>query len=101
MTYAHQQSGTVLETPRARIDASHAPILASARTAYHTYRNAHLEFEAPLGVAVDCNTFRGQLIFSAQPILLPHECFVTLEQLEAVEPETLDLEDFEDIDFEA
>ncbi|MGB7414152.1 MAG: hypothetical protein WA902_08075 [Thermosynechococcaceae cyanobacterium] len=87
MTYAHQQSGTVLETPRVTIDASQAPILASARAVYHTFRKTHLEFEAPLGVAVDRNTFRGQLIFATQPILLPHECFVTLEQLQAQEPE--------------
>lgn len=87
MTHAHQQSGTVLETPRVTIDALQAPILASARAVYHTYRKTHLEFEAPLGVAIDRNTFRGQLIFSTQPILLPHECFVSLEQLETSEPE--------------
>jgi hypothetical protein len=96
VTYAHQQSGTVLDTPRARIDASHAPILASARAAYHTYRNAHLEFDAPLGVAVDRNTFRGQLIFSTQPILLPHECFVTLEQLEISDLDNSEVEDLDE-----
>lgn len=93
MTYAQQQSGTVLENSRARIDASHAPILASARAVYHTYCNAHLEFEEPLGVAVDRNTFRGQLIFSTQPILLPHECFVPFDQLEAPEPEVSEVEE--------
>ena len=37
----------------------------------------------PFGVAIDKDTYRGQLVFREKPILLPGECFVNINQLEA------------------
>jgi hypothetical protein len=37
----------------------------------------------PIGVAMNKLSYRGKLIFSSYPILLPEECFVSIEQLEA------------------
>jgi hypothetical protein len=37
----------------------------------------------PIGVAMNKLNHRGKLIFSSYPILLPEECFVSIEQLEA------------------
>ena len=57
-------------------------ILQAAQTIYQTYYEAHGEAAmTPLGVVVDRQSLRGQLIFTGQPILLPHECFIPLEQL--------------------
>ncbi len=59
----------------------------SARDTYERYCATHIEPQQPLGVAVDRNTNRGQIIFSERPVLLPHETFVSLSQIEAFEPE--------------
>ena len=57
-------------------------ILQAARTICQTYYQAHGEAAmTPLGVVVDRQSLRGQLIFTGQPVLLPHECFIPLEQL--------------------
>jgi hypothetical protein len=37
----------------------------------------------PCGVAINRDTYRGQLIFRENPILLPRESFIPLKQLEA------------------
>nr|WP_238717815.1 hypothetical protein [Petrachloros mirabilis] len=62
-------------------------LLASARHVYKNYCQVHLHPQRPLGVAVNCETYRGQLIFSGQPILLPHEQFVSMEALDHLESE--------------
>ncbi len=57
-------------------------IVQAAQAIYQTYYDAHGDAAmAPLGVVVDRQSLRGQLIFTGQPILLPHECFIPLEQL--------------------
>jgi hypothetical protein len=56
-------------------------ILSAARSIYQAYVETHGDQQRPYGVAIDRYTFRGQLIFSEQPVLLPHECFVPLERL--------------------
>jgi hypothetical protein len=55
-----------------------------AQDVYRAYCNVHgASSSRPTGVAVDCQSLRGHLIFSQQPILLPHECFIPLELLDA------------------
>ncbi|WP_373540617.1 hypothetical protein [Chamaesiphon sp.] len=36
----------------------------------------------PIGVAMNQHDYRGKLIFSSCPVLLPEECFVSVTQLE-------------------
>ncbi len=36
----------------------------------------------PIGVAMNKLSYRGKLVFSSYPILLPEECFISVEQLE-------------------
>jgi hypothetical protein len=59
-------------------------IIRAARQIYRTYcvLNAKIT-RRPSGVAIDKDSYRGQLIFKNKPILLPGECFVPLKQLEA------------------
>ncbi|ACK73020.1 conserved hypothetical protein [Gloeothece citriformis PCC 7424] len=59
-------------------------LLRAARRIYRTYCSLHSKVnQRPFGVAIDRETYRGQLIFKAKPILLPRECFVPLKQLES------------------
>lgn len=60
-------------------------IVQAARTIYQAYVDTHGSKQTPLGVALDRYTLRGQLIFASQPILLPHECFVTIQDIELFE----------------
>lgn len=64
-----------------------AVIVKAARAAYEAYVEIHGKKRTPMGVAVDRYTYRGQLIFSEQPILLPHECFVTMEDISQLDLE--------------
>ncbi|NJL86731.1 MAG: hypothetical protein HC886_13360 [Leptolyngbyaceae cyanobacterium SM1_1_3] len=58
-------------------------LLRSARHIYRTYYEVHPnEVQRPLGVAISRNSRRGKLIFNGKPILLPHECFIPLSQIE-------------------
>lgn len=58
-------------------------ILQAARGIYRIYYEVHPEqTRRPLGVAIDRYSYRGKLIFSGKPILLPKECFVPLSQIE-------------------
>jgi hypothetical protein len=59
-------------------------LLKAARKIYLTYRNLHSQMtKRPSGVAINKDTHRGQLIFRDNPILLPGECFIQLNQLES------------------
>lgn len=62
-------------------------MLQAARLIYSNYCETHAQPKQPLGIAIDQETHRGHLIFTGKPILLPQECFVTLQQIEAPEPE--------------
>ena len=57
-------------------------IVQAARNIYQAYVDTHGSKQTPLGVALDRYTFRGQ------PILLPHECFVTIQDIELFELNT-------------
>jgi hypothetical protein len=55
-----------------------------ARQIYRTYCAHHSRMtRRPLGVAINRQTRRGQVIFGIQPILLPAERFVSFDQLES------------------
>lgn len=59
-------------------------LLRAARRIYRTYCALHSKINRrPFGVAIDRETYRGQLIFNAKPILLPRESFVSVKQLES------------------
>ena len=59
-------------------------LLQSARQIYRTFYEVHSEqVQRPLGVAIDRFTHRGKLIFTGKPVLLPQECFVSLNQIES------------------
>jgi hypothetical protein len=61
-----------------------ANLLQAARYIYRTYYEVHPdEVQRPIGVAIDRFSYRGQLIFTRKPILLPQECFVPLSQIES------------------
>ncbi len=57
-------------------------ILRAARNIYQAHVDTHGTQQRPLGVAIDRYTHRGQLIFSGQPVLLPQECFVPINDIE-------------------
>jgi hypothetical protein len=62
-------------------------VLQAAREIYNSYCHSHAEPQRPLGVAIDCQTYRGHLIFTGKPVLLPQECFIPLNQIETLEAE--------------
>ncbi|AFZ43409.1 hypothetical protein PCC7418_1207 [Halothece sp. PCC 7418] len=61
------------------------PYLLSA--ARHIYQKCYEVYpekaEQTSGVAIDRETYRGQLIFREKPVLLPWESFIPSEQLQA------------------
>jgi hypothetical protein len=58
-------------------------LLRSAKRIYRTYCVINPKVnKRPLGVAIHRDSYRGQLIFNAKPILLPGEYFVPVKQLE-------------------
>ena len=59
-------------------------IIQAARKIYRAYLNIYTKLQKkPFGVVINCKTFRGQLIFREQPILLPEEYFIPVSQIEA------------------
>lgn len=58
-------------------------LLRTARQIYYTYCEVNPNLvQRTTGVAINQLTYRGMLMFSSKPILLPQECFVTLSQIE-------------------
>ena len=57
-------------------------VLKAAQQIYHTYFSLHPKLKkTPIGVAIDRQTHRGQLLFTKRPILLPRENFIPLDKL--------------------
>lgn len=83
MTYIsesfRQQNVAETEIPRL-IDPV---LLRASREIYRKYALHRKVNKRPLGVAIDKETHRGQLIFKNRIILLPGECFVSLKQIES------------------
>lgn len=58
--------------------------LKAARQIYQNYFRLHSKLnKTPVGVAIDRKTYRGQLLFTKRPILLPWENFIPVDQLES------------------
>jgi hypothetical protein len=59
-------------------------VIKAAGQIYHTYSQVHPEIIGQVsGVAISRTTYRGKVIFTQQPILLPQECFIPLQQIES------------------
>jgi hypothetical protein len=59
-------------------------LLKAARQIYDTYFRVHHKLNKnPVGVAIDRQTHRGQLLFGNRPILLPWENFIPVDKLES------------------
>jgi len=63
-------------------------LLRSAKQIYETYCKCHVTLEQqPVGVAVNSLTYKGQLLFTKQPLLLPWESFIPIHQILSSEGE--------------
>jgi hypothetical protein len=61
-------------------------LLKSARKIYYTYCHFHTKLKrSPVGVAISKKTHKGQLLFTANPILLPDEHFICITQIESAD----------------
>ncbi len=59
-------------------------LIKAARKIYRTYCNLNSQVNRkPCGVAINRENYRGQLVFREKPILLPGECFIPINQIEA------------------
>ncbi len=59
-------------------------LLRAARQIYRTYCEVHTKTsKRPTGVAINQLTYRGKLLFSSKPVLLPEESFIPVSQLES------------------
>lgn len=59
-------------------------VIRAAGQIYYTYCEVHPEIAGqPSGVAISRLTHRGKVIFTQQPVLLPQECFIPLQQIES------------------
>lgn len=61
-------------------------LLRAAQDIYNFYCQINPDRERrrqPIGVAMNKLSYRGKLIFSSYPILLPEENFISIEQLES------------------
>lgn len=72
------------------VDTAAAPrlldpkLLRMARRIYRSYCVLHpTTSRRPFGIVIHKETHRGQLMFNRRPILLPGECFVPMQHLEA------------------
>ncbi len=72
--------------PQPDSDGSFDPaLLRAAKDIYSFYCQINPDRERrrqPIGVAIDRFDYRGKLIFSSYPVLLPEECFISVAQLE-------------------
>ncbi|MGH8002983.1 MAG: hypothetical protein ACREPR_27000 [Brasilonema sp.] len=59
-------------------------VIRAAGQIYHVYCEVHPEMTGQAsGVAINRFNHRGKVIFTHQPVLLPEECFVPLNQIES------------------
>lgn len=66
------------------LELSDPILLKSARQIYLTYRELRPDAaDQPTGVAINRLTYRGRLLFSKKPILLPSEDFIPIGEIES------------------
>lgn len=82
--YNFQQNQTIYpeqNPPSTLIDAA---LIKAAGDIYHTHCEVHPEITGyASGVAIHRENHRGKVIFKNQPVLLPEERFIPLEQIES------------------
>ena len=78
---------TVIQMPQQDFYALFDPaLLRAGQDIYTLYCELNPDREhrrQPIGIAMNKISYRGKLVFSSYPILLPQECFITLDQLES------------------
>jgi hypothetical protein len=85
---------TVFQAAKQQVEANVSPanvpaltdpsILKAARNIYRLYYEVHPNVsQRPLGVVINRTNYRGKLIFSNKPILLPTESFVAFNEIES------------------
>lgn len=57
-------------------------LIKAARKVYQSYCSFSQLNQKPLGVVIDCQTYRGHLTFREKPILLPRERFIGIDLIE-------------------
>lgn len=83
MVYPVKQRLKNHTTPIDFLELIDSTLLKAARQIYRTYCEVHPHMaKRPTGVAINRLTYRGKLLFSSKPLLLPEECFVPLSQIE-------------------
>lgn len=59
-------------------------LVKAARNIYRNYCNLNFSTEKqPEGIVINRDNHRGQLAFQTKPVLLPRECFIPIQQIEA------------------
>ncbi|MBD2438210.1 hypothetical protein [Nostoc sp. FACHB-110] len=82
--YALRQETANFNASRVQPPLIDPAIIRAAGKIYYTYCEVHPEIAGqPSGVAINRVTHRGKVIFTHNPVLLPQECFVPLNQIES------------------
>ncbi len=82
--YALRQGQANFAPPNHQSPLIDPALIRSAGQIYYTYCEVHPEIIGQAsGVAISRVTHRGKVIFTNQPVLLPQECFVPLDQIES------------------
>lgn len=59
-------------------------LIKAARNIYRNYYSLSVPLDTEaMGVVINRDSHRGQLVFKHKPILLPRECFIPLKQIES------------------
>ena len=59
-------------------------LIKAARNIYRNYYSLSIPAnDPPMGIVINRDSHRGQLVFKQKPILLPRECFIPLKQIES------------------
>ena len=59
-------------------------LIKAARNIYRNYYSLSIpSSEEPMGIVINRDSHRGQLVFKQKPVLLPRECFIPLKQIES------------------
>lgn len=82
--YAVRQTPSNYSEPRNQPPLVDAAVVKAAGEIYRTYCEVHPEMAGhPSGVAINRVHHRGKVIFTHNPVLLPQECFIPLNQIES------------------
>lgn len=82
--YALRQEQANYTNPKNQPPLIDPAVIRAASKIYYTYCEVHPEMAGQAsGVAINRDTHRGKVIFTNQPVLLPAECFVPLNQIES------------------